>query len=103
MAKLTRTTLRLDEDLHRRLKTMAAENDMLLQDLVDIGLKAVAERGPDLSAGTARRKKGRPVPAELESLVEAFVEFWQREKTPFEMEVQRMIDRVLKLPPSKSV
>ncbi len=95
-----RTTIRLSDDLHKRLKVLAAERGTTMQDLLEAALKIIVEGGLDQPARAAQTGALR-IPPHLEPVVEAFVEFWQHPRSPTEKQIRKLIETVLGLSAEK--
>jgi len=87
-----RTTIRLPEALHRRLKVLAAERETTMQELLESALTYFMD-----SAGRTAVAQQSPVktPAHLTAVVEGFLDFWQRPKNPTEQQIRRLMEEVL--------
>lgn len=98
-ASTGRTTIRLPEALHRRLKVLAAEHGTTMQDLLEMAVNnlvsGAVQVGPQ--RGPAR------VPGNLGGLVEAFLDFWQHPKNPTEEHIRRLMENVLGVPVVQSL
>ena len=96
----SRTTIRLSDDLHRKLKVLAAERGTTMQDLLEAALKIIVEGGLDQPA-RVRPSGALSIPAHMEPVVEAFVEFWQHPRSPTERQIRKLIETILGLSPEK--
>jgi len=87
-----RTTIRLPEALHKRLKVLAAERDTTMQELLESALTYFLD-----SAGGVPVAQHGPAktPAHLVAVVEAFLDFWQQPKNPTEQQIRRLMEEVL--------
>src|SRR5712692_7517282 len=85
-----RTTIRLSDDLHRRLKVLAAERGTTMQDLLEQALRIIVEGGLDQPARVAQDGALR-IPPHLEPMVEAFVDFFLNHTTTTERQIRKLI------------
>jgi hypothetical protein len=92
--KIVRTTVRVPDDLHRRVKALAAERGIVVQDLIEMLFLAWVDGALDPSPGSKRRKTGS-VPAHLEPVVQAFAEFWQHPRDDTDKQLRRFLEFVL--------
>ena len=67
-----------------------------MQDLLEAALTIIVERGVDQPARGKQRGALR-IPPHLEPVVEAFVEFWQRPKSPTNEQIRKLLETVLGL------
>lgn len=94
-----RTTIRLPDKLHRRLKVLAAERGVTMQELLEAALNVVVEGGLDRAA--RRRGRSLVIPAHMEPTVGAFIRFWQNPKDSTEEQIRRLVELVLENHPDK--
>jgi antitoxin-like ribbon-helix-helix protein len=87
-----RTTIRLPDALHKRLKVLAAERDTTMQELLESALTYFMDAAGGIPGAQHAPAK---TPAHLISVVEAFLDFWQHPKNPTEQQIRHLMEEVL--------
>jgi hypothetical protein len=95
-----RTTIRLPDAVHKRLKIIAAERGTTMQDLLETALTHVIEGGLDRESTHPQDEFA--IPPHLEKVVKSFVTYWQRPlETPTDRQIRRLIETVIGMDPKQ--
>ena len=65
-----------------------------MQDILETALTMLVESGAD-EPGKQRARRKAAVPAHLYQVVECFVEFWQRPRSPTDEQVRNLMETIL--------
>ena len=87
-----RTTIRLPDTLHKRLKVLAAERETTMQELLETALILLLDSE---ARSTVSQYPQVKAPAHLTAVVESFIDFWQRPNNPTEQHIRRLMEEVL--------